>query len=459
MQHRCASHATQTRQEMGSIQWSEDPHWVTPMVSYHGGERFRALDELLYHRGLLCNIEGNQLVFVDTSNSWCNLASPTAMVRINAVMDINNATVNFDKSLSAYISHILKRCDSNVGGVVPTSVCIGSTRFEIDAESQPGTIIFERSRTIIPCKRQRVPTEVYSVCCMPVATHIVPTMYTFPGLCTMLGFLAQLFPDSRDLVTALWHVGNCLLDPSDNPKSVLLCGPGGSGKSTFIRAVYSCLQSCCGTLPDGSLTSNLRQMPTAVAQVITSCRMAVCYDVDLEKEGLNMAVFKNISGSDYIRTEYVTCKSNCSLIMAANGVVNIDNQSVYKSDAIMRRVVSIYMDVAALSIPKGRIPNNPDDKLDFVCAAIHTRLRYDHIPLSPPNLVLTMCANKYDLVMEMVEETSEPLTTIDCEAVLSVLSYALGVTTKEVIFKARLVSPLTTFEMGGAIYIRGLKPT
>ena len=91
-----------------------------------------------------------------------------------------------------------------------------------------------------------------------------------------------------------------------------------------MRAVYSCLQSCCGTLPNGCLTSNLRQMPPAVAQVITSCRITVCYDVDLEKENLNMAIFKNISGSDYIRTGYVTCKSNCSLIVGANGAVNID---------------------------------------------------------------------------------------------------------------------------------------
>ena len=69
------------------------------------------------------------------------------------LMYINNATVNFDKSLSAYISHMLKRCDSNVGGVIPTSVCIGSTRFEVDTISQPGPVIFQRSRTVIPYTR------------------------------------------------------------------------------------------------------------------------------------------------------------------------------------------------------------------------------------------------------------------------------------------------------------------
>ncbi len=428
------------------------------MVSYRGGERYRALDELLHQKGLLCNVEGNQFVFVDSSNSWCNLASPAAMARINALMEITNATVNFGISLTPYIDHILKRCDSNISGIVPTSVCVGSSRLEVDLESEPGTIIFQPCRTLVPHKRQRVPTEVYSLCYMPIATHILPTSYTFPGLCTLLGFVAQLFPDLRDLVTLMWHVGNCLIDPSDNPKSLFLCGPGGSGKSTALRAIYNSLQRCCGTLPDGSLTSNLRQMSPDVAEVVTSCRMAVCYDVDLEKEPLNMAIFKNISGSDYIRTKHVTCKSNCSLTMAANGIVDIDKQEVYKTDAIMRRVVCVYMDVAASFIPKERMPNKPDDKLDFACACMHIRLKYDHMPVSPSNVILTLCSSKYEVVMEMLCETEEALTKVECEEVLSIVSYAIGVTRNEVLFKAKLISVPAVFEMDGATYIRGIKP-
>ena len=52
----------------------------------------------------------------------------------------------------------------------------------------------------------------------------------------MLGFLAQLSPDARDMATALWHVSNCLVDPSENPKSLFLCGAGGPGKSTFVHS-------------------------------------------------------------------------------------------------------------------------------------------------------------------------------------------------------------------------------
>lgn len=427
------------------------------MVTYRGSEKYRALDTALYDKGLLCNVDGNQLVFVDTSNSWCNLASPVAQMRINALLEVTNATVNFGKSLTPYIDHILKKCDSNVSGVIPTSVCIASSRLEIDIESEPGVVVFSRSRTVIPKKVSKVPAEVYSLCYMPIATHISPTRYTFPGLCTMLGFIAQLFPDPRDLVTVMWHQGNALVDPSENPKSLFLYGPGGSGKSTLLRAMYNSMQRSCATLPDGSLTSNLRQMPPAVADAITSCRMAVCYDVDLEKENLNMAVFKNISGSDYIRTEYVTCKSNCSLTMAANGLVDVDKQPVYNTDAIMRRVISVYMGVAAMFIPIEKMPNNPDDKLDFACACIHTRLKYDYMPLSPRNVVLTLCSSKYEVVMGMIEETHEELSKVDCEGVLSVISYAIRATPREVAFKAKLLSRSVVFDMDGVTYIRGLR--
>lgn len=442
---------------MANITWRTDPNWTTPLVVYPGGERFKLLDRHLYNKGLLCNVEGNQFVFIDVSNSWCNLASATAQVRVCAIMDITNATVNFDKSMSAYIDHLLKRCDSNVGGVIPTSVCIGTSRFEVDADSEPGTLIFEHSRTLVPHKDRTVPPVVYALCYMPISTSIVPARYTFPGLCAVLGYVAQLFPDTRDLVTVMWNVGNCLVDPSESPKSVLLYGPGGSGKSSLLRVIYQCLQGCCGTLPDGCLTSNANKMPPDVSEVITSRRMAVCFDVELWKKQLNMAVFKNISGSDYIRTQWVTCKSNCSLTIGANGTVNIDEQPEYIEDSILRRLVCVYMGVPALSIPKTKVPDAPDERLDFACACIHTRLKYDHIPIAPMSVLLTLCSSKYDAAASVIRETTKPLSAIDCEEVLSTISVIIKCPPPQVSFKASLISASCVFEISGRNYIKGLE--
>lgn len=428
------------------------------MVVYPGGERFKALDYQLHNKGLLCSAEGSQYVFVDTENRWCNLASPSAIARVCSLMDIKNATVNYDTAFLPYMEHLLKRCDSNISSPIPTSVCIGTARLEIDSTTEKGTMLFRESRTVLEEKHGKVPQRVYGLCYMPVAMHIMPDEYTFPGKCSLLAYIAQLYPDPRDLVTLMWHVGNCLLDPSENPKSLMLCGPGGSGKSTALRTIYTALRGCCGTLPDGSLTTNFKRMPAEVAGVIVSSRMAVCYDVDLEKDMLNMAVFKNISGSDYIRVGNATCKSNCSLIIGTNGMVDLDAQPTYISDAIMRRLVCLYMDVSAISIPKTKIPDGADDKLDFVCACLHTRLQYDHIPVSPRNVVLTLCALMYGDVMELIEETTDAMTVLEYTEVLDVISYVTKVSRESVAYKAKLISASAVLQVDGKTYIKGLRP-
>jgi hypothetical protein len=153
------------------------------------------------------------------------------------------------------------------------------------------------SKDVHPC--------VMGVCIMPIDTNVIPSIYRFPGEGRILIALMKLFPDPRAFVTILWHIGNCLVDPVSRPKCVMLCGPGGSGKSTVLQQVHSCLGGCCGIIPDGSLVGTSKSMSTDFAEVIASCRMALCYDVDLEAHPLNMSIFKDISGSDYVRVGFI----------------------------------------------------------------------------------------------------------------------------------------------------------
>lgn len=41
--------------------------------------------------------------------------------------------------------------------------------------------------------------------------------------------------------------------------------------------------------------------------------MAICYDVNLEAESLNMSIFKNISGAEIVRVRKVSYRICCSL--------------------------------------------------------------------------------------------------------------------------------------------------
>lgn len=454
-QQRCVDHSSNLTMS-GHISWKKDVDWEKPMVQTKGRDRFDDIDTWLYRPGLVCRIYGGEYIFIDTSNYWTNLASSEAMSRVNSLVGILNATVNYEKSIRAFLKYIVKRCNSRVGKSIPTSVCIGTKRLEIDFDRESRSVKFFDSKPLLDDISQSVHIGVAGVCIMPIDTVAIPELYTFPGKGDIVNYLQKLFPDMRDFMTIIWHIGNCLVDPVSRPKSVMLCGPGGSGKSTFLQQLYTCLIGCCGILPDGSLTGYTRSMHPDVAEVIASNRMAICYDVDLEKDQLNMGVFKNISGSDYIRVGHISCKTNCALTLATNGIVNIDKEPQYHTDAIMRRVVCVLMNVAAMSIPATIVPEDPESRIDFVCFCIYTRLCYESMPISPMTLLLTLCASRMDEALMYIKETFDPITVFDGRGVISILAKLLKMTPEEVVFKSRLISPMSVVEIDGVTVIRGL---
>lgn len=441
----------------GHIEWRKDVVWDKPMVQTKDRERHKEIDTWLSNSGLLCRIYNGEYMFVDTSNYWCNLASIEAMGRINELVGILNATVNIDKSIRQFHKYIIKRCNVNVGKSIPTSVCIGTERLEIEVDEDGETIRFMESRPLIQIEKTANPI-VAGVCIMPIDTDTIPKFYEFPGRGEILTAMMKLFPDLRGMLTILWHVGNCLVDPVSRPKCLMLCGPGGSGKSFVLQQIFACLTGCCGVIPDGSLVGTSKSMPSEIAEVIASCRMALCYDVDLDKDPLNMSIFKNISGSDYIRVGYNSVKTNCSLTLATNGVVNIDKQSSYLEDAIMRRTASVFMNVNALTIPPGIIPEDSESRLDFSCAAVYIRMTYEHMPISPYDLLLSMCQSKIDTAMIYIEETSSEIDVFDGLEVINILAAILNISSKFVIFKAKLVTQLSVMQCGKYTILRGLTP-
>lgn len=444
----------------GSLEWKNDSGWTKPMVETKGRDRYDDIDTWLYGPGLLCRIDGGEYVFVDTSNSWCNLSSPEAMSRINTLVGILNATVNIDKSMRPFLKYIVKRCNVRVGKTIPTSICVGTRRLEINIDEESRIMTFNDCRPLLDDVSRSANAIVRGVCIMPIDTDIIPTSFKFPGKSEIINHLMRVFPDPREFVTIMWNAGNSLVDPVSRPKSIMLCGPGGSGKSNLLQLLFGCMVGCCGILPDGSLTGRAKSMSPEIAEVIASCRMALCYDVDLETDQLNMAVFKNISGGDYIRVGYNSCKTNCSLMLATNGIVNIKTQPDWHKDSIMRRVVCVLMNVEALSIPKdlGTIPEDKESRMDFLCACAYIRMIYESIPVTPMSLLLTLCCSEIDEALLYIEETSDAISVFDGMEVINIISKIINYDAKSVIFKSKLISPMAVIEIDGHTVLKGLRP-
>lgn len=444
--------------EDGSLDWEIDTAWTKPMVETSDSARHKALNTQFYNQGLMCRSQGGDYVFIDTSNAWCNLSSHEAMSRIVDLAEMKNVSISQDKAMRSLNKWITKRCSSRVCKPLPVSVCIGTRRYEMEIDPDTQTIRFMQCRALLTDIAPSAHMAVSQICIMPIDFDVLPVSFKFPGHGAIMNYLMKLFRDDRDAVTFLWHIGNCLLDPVSRPRTVMLVGPGGTGKSTLLQQVMACLVGCCSIIPNGALTSTKDEMSGDVSDAISGSRMTLCVDVDLQKYKLNMSVFKNISGSDYIKVGYNFIKTNCSLTIGTNDLVNVDTEPDYLSDAILRRVVAIHMNVDALTVPPAAPPESSESRLDFVCTCIYIRSRYDSMPVRPLTLLLTLCNSKMDEAVEYVEETTDTITFFQANEVVLILSSLLNLPVDSIAMKARLVSPYCVFSIGGANFLRGLRP-
>lgn len=104
--------------------YANDEGWDKPIVPKKKAE-VRGTGHTALQPSLLCNLGGVQVLFVDVANSWNNLGSVSAMVRINGLMDINNATVSYGDAFIPYIKCIAKRYNHMLAETPPVSVYIG----------------------------------------------------------------------------------------------------------------------------------------------------------------------------------------------------------------------------------------------------------------------------------------------------------------------------------------------
>lgn len=444
-------------EENGYIKWSLDSGWDRPLVLMGNRDKYDAIDKNMYRAGLMCRLNGGEYVFIDTSNCWENLASSEAMTRILSVAGIDNVTVSQGKAMNSFNRYIRKRCNHNVAATVPTSVCIGIGRYEIEICDDGQTIKFHPCRSLLTGVDERAAQVVSTVCVLPIDFTIIPREYRFPGQGDVYRAMSLLFPDPRDHCTILWHIGNCIVDPVYRPRCMMLVGPGGSGKSYVLDTIESTLYGCSSVLPDGSLTDKSRNAGQNVAETVVSSRMVLCYDVDLENNTLNSSTFKNISGGDTMRVGSVSCKTNCSLTLATNGYINPRDDVVYSSDAIVRRVVQIPMRVEAITIPQAVKSDDNDLRLDYVCAAIHTRLQFSSMPVSPMVMLATLCSSLIDDALRLIERTDDSIAVSEYSGVLAVIAAVLDTDDQTISRRARYISPMATVDIHGTTYIRGFR--
>lgn len=446
---------------MGTLDYRSDTKWDKPVIQLPGSEKWGAIDRHIIKNGFCVDLCGQQMMFLDTSNYWISLVSKTAALRVSQIVGNDNVSVNYTTSYEPYYSKISKASSANSASFLPVSACIGTERVSIEFDATRQSLQFE-SVPPFPVRRARkeIPDFVYGLCYQPTDHIDIPSVYTFPGIGRIINFIRPLFPDIRSMITYMWVIGNAARDPVARPRCMLLCGHGGAGKSTALRMLAAALSGCVGLLPNNILTKTYEGVEDKVAQVIIRSRMAMCFELDLDNKRINMSMFKNITGSDIVRVDEFSSKAVCSLAIGTNGLPDVQRDPEFMSDALSRRMVCIKMDVDTAEAEFEPDPSNPLQKMDFLCACLYTRVKYNHMPVSPDNLLVTLCGSLYFKSLMLVQEVPVgSVSLLEGREVLALLSGLLSTTPKRLVDRCRLISMSCVENTPMGFIVRGLKPT
>jgi hypothetical protein len=240
---------------------------------------------------------------------------------------------------------------------------------------------------------------------------------------------------------------------------MMLVGPGGAGKSTALRMAMAALSGAVNIIPDNILTRDYEGLSDKVAQVVIKSRLVVCFELDLIKRDMNMSVFKNITGNDFVRAGEFMSRAACSFGIATNGLHNVVREPEFMSDALSRRMVCIKMDVDTSNADFEPDPSMSRDKMDFLCACAYIRMKHSHLPITPEDLIITLAGTLYPTVMRHIrEERSRPVEVIEGRAVISIIAGILSTDVRSVIDRCKLISMSCIDYTPMGYIIRGLVP-
>jgi hypothetical protein len=465
MQHGCNGNSYHNMEDsLHLTRWSdnmeEDRGWGAQ--AFDGAERItpeknKILRNKLVAPGLLCVSDGNIYVFLTTLNVWSIICAKQSIVFINNLIGIESATVRYGEAFEPYASFLEREASDRIAQDIPQSVCIGTERLKVAVVQ--GGLRLTRCESLLSWLP---PNKVIlsTLCYMPLSIRGWPSEWKRTVEYPMYRYLAPLFTDPVELKTLEWCIGHSMIDPHSFSKAVILYGRGGTGKTTTINAISMSMMGCCGTIPDSALINLSAGIPEKVAQIVASNRIVTAGDVGGQDRNTNLTVIKTLTGHDYMPLGPMRVKTACTLLYATNTLDDPRENAEWCTDAIMRRVVVIYMDAVVPEESLIGLPKDPISKLDFCLRCIHTRLTNPYMPVSPISVLMTLMGSRFKSVSKLlVPVTDDQTTEEDIITANIIVGAAIDKTPEEVGRLARRITPSAVVQIEGEYYVRGIEPS
>ena len=382
------------------IELVPDEGWDGQIAPGTRPKGFKNIDSQLLDHGLVQYSHGNTYLYLTSSNSWSVFVAAEAQVQLCSLVGSENASVNYLAACIPYIGYLEKHALRTTS--IPTSICIGTWRMSIFLNEQEDKIVLQKASNIASI-RDGIDERIGSFCVMPCAFDEIPRSWTPGGPERLLRYLSVLFPEVKTLHTIMWIIGNCIIDPGTSSKFLLLYGPGGTGKSTIIRAVEALLKGCCSTIKPGTLTDIKDDISLDTAKAIASNRMLTAGEINLESSKLNLHNVKVMTGHDSISVPPIKVTTRCSIVAGCNDLPDPTIQKSWMTTAISRRTVVVLMNVNTALIPKRQMPDAVEDLEDFLMASSYIRLTYPSMPITTKDALYSLLGDRYNHIFSKIE--------------------------------------------------------
>ena len=274
--------------------------------------------------------------------------------------------------------------------------------------------------------------------------------------------MAPLFPNPTDFRTLRWLIGNSLLDPVQEHKVIILCGRGGSGKSTVTRIVEMLMTGCVKPI-SGAIFADIRitSLPERTIPGIVGSRIMIGGDVNFANGVMNTQVMKSITGNDILRhpTHDILCiRASASVMLCTNVLPDENRTPEYHTPAIMRRLVMLPMRTNARNLVSRPEPTDSVQLATFMHKCVAECVACRDMPVSPCVVLTTIFPSRISL-LESIVEFSEDATYLECSFATMAVCRHTDTPRTELVSIASEISPAAVWSVGSAFksVLRGIR--
>lgn len=406
--------------------------------------------------GRLARVYENVTVYLSEACGWCLLDSALSMAILCQMASIS-APVNYETA-TVPLRTLIKELELP-DYIMGTTVCF-KKRYDV-IETEEAFLLQEVNMVLTPNATSRIDR---SLCMAGIkvshyCSNMLKSSLAYYKNNKLSIWLQRTFGDS--LVTLMWLIGNCIVEPASNNYLTILVGESMSGKSTAINVIADIFEERASVLPSSVIVSSEQITST---QIIYCAGSRVILSQDLEfhpYHGINVANMKIITGGDPIAgSSGQLIRMSKTLIATANYLPTMSSNSAWCRPEHSRRFLAIRTrNRLSDSVSRENLPLpfiDKEERSKFVSHCILRRLCRSHIPLSMSNLFLVLFLGNGTHLMSLFETTEKDDPAVSYGATI-VLARLAEVSLEMMMTSIIAISPSFVHLVNGSRYIRKLK--